>query len=466
MKFKRQRNRSGSVLVYVLALVVIAGLMAASYLAFVENQSARTGRNLNQDGFRITTEQGLLSLESAIRRDLLAHGEVDLARLNLTETASGISLNLSSKMDGSGGELLQVQPFASAADYEQLPGLDNQDLFGQAHALVTTIDVDITTSSTVPNVRLPDLNVTDHPQIAVREIPVSQFTVFSAGDPFTLGATVFSQDIGRVFSESTLSVSGSFSSEFAIVAGQNVNLQGGSLQIKDPSGSNGSVTLSTDTQSANFLPDARTALDSRIVTSGVLPIDSAALNSVYGSGNSGQSASNGLNLVLLKEQCDLLVVARPDIAITTPNGKEYFVRVSGNVGGNNLTYPLTTNSAAPKSQATPGQQTVAFAAAQNKQNPSQTILTLDYVQLHGAQFGSVFMVVQDPNGNPVPNAVILIRGAQGLNAPLSIVSPHPIIVAGDFNANSGDDAPPASIITPANLQTAPQDWGSDLFGNF
>jgi len=461
MKFKRQRNRSGSVLVYVLGLVVIAGLMAASYLAFVDNQSARTGRNLNQDGFRITTEQALLSLESIIRRDLLAHGEIDLARLNLTEAASGISLNLSSKMDGAGGELVQVQPFASAHEYEQLLPLSNQDLFGQAHALVTTIDVDITTSSTVPNVRLPDLNVTDHPQIAVREIPVSQFTVFSAGDPFTLGTAVFSDDIGRVFSESTLSVSGSFTSEFAIVAGQNVNFQDGSLQIKNPSDNSASVTLSTDTQSPNFLSNARTLLDSKIVTGGVLPINSAALNIVYSSGNSGPGTSNGINLSLLKEQCDLLVVARPDKTITTPNGKQYLVAVFGKVGGKSLIYPTDTTSA-PKSQPTPGPQTVVFAAAQNKQNPSQTILTLDYFQLGGVPLGSVFMVVQDPTGNPMANAVILVRGAQQLNGAFSIVSPHPIIIAGDFN--DGDEA--ASIITPSNLQTVAEDWGSDVFGAY
>jgi len=461
MKLKRQRNRSGSVLVYVLALVVIAGLMAVSYLAFVDNQSARTGRNLNQDGFRITTEQALLSLESIIRSDLLAHGEVDLATLNRTGAASGISLNLSSKMDGSGGELLQVQPFASAHEYEQLLPLPNQDLFGQAHALVTTIDVDITASSTVPNERLPDLNVTDHPQIAVREIPVSQFTVFSAGDPFTLGTAVFSDDIGRVFSESTLSVSGSFTSEFTIVAGQNVDFQDGSLQIKNPSDNSASVALSTDTQSPNFLSDARTVLDTKIVTGGVLPINSAAPNTVYSSGNSGQGTSNGLNLSLLKAQCDLMVVARPDITITTPNGKQSLVKVAGKVGGKNLVYPTDTVSV-PESQPTPGPQAVVFAAAQNKQNPSQTILTLDYFQLGGVPLGSVFMVVQDPAGNPMANAVILVRGAQQLNGAFSIVSPHPIIIAGDFN--NGDEA--ASIITPTNLQTVAEDWGSDVFGAY
>jgi hypothetical protein len=76
------------------------------------------------------------------------------------------------------------------------------------------------------------------------------------------------------------------------------------------------------------------------------------------------------------------------------------------------------------------------------------------------------MVVQNPAGSPLPNAVILIRGAHGLNGPLSIVSPHPIIVAGDFNSDAGDDAPPASIITPASVQIVAPDWGSDVFGNY
>jgi Tfp pilus assembly protein PilX len=142
MNSKDQRTRSGSVLVYVLVLLVIAGLIAASYLAFVDNQRQITARNLNQDGLRISTEQALLSLESAIRSELLATGEVKLASLNRSETVSGISLSLSSKTDGAGSEVLQVQPFANSTEVVQLPPLAGQDLFGQAHARVTLIDVD------------------------------------------------------------------------------------------------------------------------------------------------------------------------------------------------------------------------------------------------------------------------------------------------------------------------------------
>ncbi|HEX6564118.1 MAG TPA: hypothetical protein VF020_07535, partial [Chthoniobacterales bacterium] len=367
--------------------------------------------------------------------------------------------------DGTGNNVLRVQPFANTGETgEYTPLLDKKDLFGQAYARQTTIDINITTKATVPNVRLPDLTVTDQPQIAVREIPVSQFTIFSAANSFTLSPAVSSQDIGRVFSKSTISVSGSFSSEFPIVAGQNVAFTGGkdSLQVKDPSGNNASIQLTSDTQSADFLADARTSLDTRVVTGSVLPIDSAPLNSIYESDNSAQAASNGLNLSLLQAQCSTLVVARPDRPITTPNGqKECLVQVGGSVGGASLAYPMTKGGS--QSQGTVNRQTVPFAAAQSRQNPSQTILALDLQAPGAKQLSSMFLVVQDPGGNPLPNAVILIRGARILTGPISIVSPHPIIIAGDFN---NFDSQPASIITPGNLQTVAADWGSDVFGNY
>jgi hypothetical protein len=457
------QSAAGSVLVYVLVLVVIAGIIGASYLTFVDNQRATTERNLNQDGLRISTEQALLTMESAIRTQLLANGEVDLASLNQSGQVGGLSLRLSSTAVGT-GNVLQVHPFADADDREKYNALpDKKDLFGQAYAKQTTIDVNITTQSTVPNVRLPNLIVKDQPQIAVREIPVSQFTIFSAANSFTLSPAVLSQDIGRVFSKATISVSGSFSSEFPIVAGQNVAFTGGkdSLQVKDPSGSNTSIQLSSDTESQDFLADARTLYDTRIVTGSVLPVDSAPLNSVYEADNSGQSAY-ALNLSLLQRQCSTVVVAQPGKPITTPNGqKGCLVQVTGNVGGSNLAYPMTTK-ATSQGQGTVSRQTVAFAAAQSKQNPSQTILALDFTAPGAKELSSIFLVIDDPNGNPLPNAVILIRGARTLTGPVSIVSPHPIIIAGDFN----NDSQPASIITPGNLQTAAADWGSDVFGNY
>src|SRR5689334_6519731 len=107
MDFKLRGSKSGSVLVYVLVIVVIAALIGTSYLAFVDNQRARTGRNLNQDGLRISTEQALLAMEAAIRSELLATGEVKLGALNRSEAVSGISLNISSSTAADGSEYFE-----------------------------------------------------------------------------------------------------------------------------------------------------------------------------------------------------------------------------------------------------------------------------------------------------------------------------------------------------------------------
>ncbi|MBV8212469.1 MAG: hypothetical protein JOZ08_04495, partial [Verrucomicrobia bacterium] len=176
---------------------------------------------------------------------------------------------------------------------------------------------------------------------------------------------------------------------------------------------------------------------------------------------SGQGASNGLNLSLLQAQCTLSVVARPDITFTTPTGQKGCL-VKTFPPNASLTYQVTATKGSSPSQGTATRQIVPLAAAQSKQNPSQTILALDFTAAGAKQLSSVFLVVQDPVGNPLPNAVILIRGAAALSGPVSIVSPHPIIIAGDFN----DDSQPASIITPGNLQTVAADWGSDVFGNY
>ncbi|MBV8814532.1 MAG: hypothetical protein JO271_08580 [Verrucomicrobia bacterium] len=463
----RVASESGTILVIVLAVVFIAALIATSYLIFVDNQRARAGRNVDQDTQRISIEQALLALKSSIRSELLMDGSLDLSSLDRSDKLSGFSLKLTSHIDLPGP--LSVQPFTNTADSSQLSSLQPQDLFGGARARVTMVDINLVAQPNQPISRLPDLNLTGRPQIAVREIPVSEFTVFSAGDSFSVGGTVSNGDIGRVFSLSSLSLSSNVSSQFPVLASQEVNLTGdASLRVMDPSQDNAPVTFSA-AQNSDFLAEARTELNSRVITGNVLPVDSAPLNSVYGTTGSPQGAGSGLNLNLLKTQCDLLVVARPDVVITMPNGTKgclvNAVGKSGDVSG--LTYPAGgTASAAFQTQVSSGSQTAPFAAAPNRQNPSQIILAFDYARLAFTRFGSVFLVVEAPTGLPVSNAIVLIRGAQTLSRPISIVSPHPIILAGDFNSGDGTaDTPAASIITPATVGTAPLNWGSDVFGD-
>lgn len=452
---RTKHSKSGSTLVLVLGAVVIAAMIAVSYLIFTDNLRERAARALDQDQREIATEQAILEMEKRVRSQLLSFASYDL-RTKVSPV--GLSLSFNARLDGYGDTTsLSVTPMMSAADFSSLAVLGNGDPFGEAKARVQLIDVTaISTPVLDGKQRLPEVQLTASPQIAVREIPVSQFTVYSAGDSFVIKPTTFTGDVGRVFSESNITVEGGFSSSYPIVVRGQVAFQGGSIQVADSS--NGSIGLSMNTDSDgsvsyDFLAAARTQLDSKFVTDDVLPVACAPSDQIYNASSSG-----GFNFALLKAQCDLIVTAQVSGAPNKNNG--YQVIVMGKTGAlysGVLSYPHGEAGQAHD------QQSVPFVAYPNKEDPtkSQVLLGFDYKRFPKGYSGSVYLVAQDPAGN-LADAIVLIRGAQRLSGPLSIVSPHPIVIAGDFNAVG--DAPACSIITTEDVQTRPADWGNDSLG--
>jgi hypothetical protein len=429
-----ERSKSlelGSTLVLVLGAVVIAAMIALSYLIFTDNLRERAGRTLEQDEREITVEQGILAIEQQIRTQLLG-----FARYNLGSEDFGSSFSFGTTLNRGDSPTLSVTPVVRPEDVSNLTSLENRDPFGAAKALVQLVDLTaVSKTASDGKQRLPDVQLTATPQIAVREIPVSQFTVYSAGDPFEIALTPFGGDaeVGRVFSRSNITVAANFQSSYPVVLRGQITFQNGaSLSVSELDRSEGSVAISTDTTESNeFWKDARTRFDSKFITSDVLPVECAPLDQIY-------DGAGGLNFILLGMQCDLVVVARAD------KSNEYRVTITGKDGTSYNTQPDT------------------FVAKSNQENPGQTLLAFDYKKLPKGFTGSVFLVAQDSAGAQIQNATVVIRGAQTLTGALSIVTPHPIVIAGDFN-NTGD--PPAcSIITAQDVQAQPADWGNDTLG--
>jgi hypothetical protein len=468
---RRKCSKSGSTLVLVLGAVVIAAMIAVSYLIFTDNLRERAGRTLDQDQREIATEQGILEIENRIRKQLLSSASVDLR----TEDSPvfGLSLSFNTSLDGHTDTTIPdvVAPMIGAGDAASLAVLGNGDPFGEAKARVRLIDLTTISKGTAGQQRLPDVQLTATPQIAIREIPVSQFTVYSAGDPFVIAPNPFSSDVGRIFSESNITVSGAFTSAFPVVSAGQVTFTevGASLKVADTASSKGPIVVSMDTRSAttdnvlyDFLAAARTRLDSRLITSDVLPVACAPLDQIYDANSSG-----GLNFALLKSQCDLIVVAQVWGASDPSKGYPVIVIAKSGIPSSALAYPPPTRSGTNGAkQNRPDKQSVPFVAYPNKDNPSQTLLAFDYSKLPKGYSGSVYLVAQDSTGKPASNAIVLVRGAQTLSGPLSIVSPHPIVIAGDFNDPASGDAPACSIITAQDVQTQPPDWGSNSLGTF
>jgi hypothetical protein len=451
-----KRDESGSTLVLVLGAVVIAAMIAVSYLIFADNLRERASRTLDQDQREVAAEQGILEIEKQVRQQLLNSASFDLGADQLLPVAG---FSFSAALAGQADTILRVSPTV-VADIHSLLSLTNEDPFGAAKARVQLIDL-TAISKIAPDgqQRLPNVRLTATPQIAVREIPVSQFTVYSAGDPFTIAPTPFDQGAGRVFSGSGIAVAGEVSSLYPIVSKLQVIFKGASLTVADPNNSGSPIGISpTDTESNDFWAAARTQFDLRLITSDVLPVESAPLDEIYAT-----SPDGGLNFGFLRAQCDLIVVAQVSVSSDLNNG--YPVTIISKTGAfppGSLSYPRPIHSGSKAgSTGGPSKQSVAFAAYSNKDNPTQILLAFDYSRLPKAFAGSVYLVAQDSVGNPVGNAIVVIRGAQTLSGPLSIVSPHPIVIAGDFNHSTGVAC---SIITAQDVQVQATDWGSDSLG--
>lgn len=444
------RRESGSTLILVVAAVFIAAMIALSYLIFTDNLRERAARTLNQDQREITTEQGILEIEEQVRKQLISSGFADLGIVDPNQPLSfGKTL-----VGHSDSPTLFVGPIVRSEDRANLTSLVNGDPFEAAMARVQLLDL-TALSKTVSEgkKRLPDVQLTATPQIAIREIPVSQFTVYSAGDPFVIAPTPFGTNVGRVFSQSTISITAGFSSAFPVVSKGQVTFDSGSLQFTDADSPNGLIGVSMNTEMAgpisgsphDFLAYARTRFDSRLITNDVLPVECAPVDLIYDT-----SSGRGLNFDLLQKQCDLTVIAYVGGTFNRQTGYPMVV-----TGRNGVSYStLYPGEGRPK-------ESVPLVAYLNKDNPGQVLLAFDYKRLPG-NFTSIYLVAQDSTGKPATQAVVLIRGAQTLSGPLSIITPHPIVIAGDFNAVG--DASPCSIITAQDVQTQPANWANDVLG--
>jgi hypothetical protein len=447
---RRNQREFGSTLILVLVTVFVGALIAVSYLIFTDNFRERAARTLDQDQRVMAVEQGILEVEEQIRKQLVSSGVADLGVINASQPLS-FDKTLVGHSDSS---TLFVGPIVRLEDRTNLTSLVNGDPFEAAMARVQLLDLTALSKTTsTGKQRLFSIQLTATPEIAIREIPVSQFTVYSAGDPFVIAPTPFGTNVGRVFCQSAIKVVAGFSSAFPVVSRDQVTFEAGSFQFTDTDSPNGLVGVSMNTEMAgpipgsphDFLAYARTRFDSRLITNDVLPVECAPVDLMYDT-----SSGRALNFNLLQKQCDLTVVAY--VASTFNDKTGYRMMVTGRTGISYLT--LYPGEGRPK-------ESVPLVAYPNKDSPGEVLLVFDCKRFP-AKFGSLYLVAQDSAGRPATNAVVLVRGAQTLKGPLSIVTPHPVVIAGDFNAIG--DSFPASIITSQDIRTRPADWANDFLG--
>jgi hypothetical protein len=455
-KIQARYQKSGSTLVLVLGAIVIAAMLAVSYLIFTDNLREQAARTLDQDQREIGLEQQIQETEKLIRDQLQHDSTLDLSDDALAGSSPVFRATVLGQADTT---VLKSTPIETATNFPSLKPLSDSDPFAAAQALVHLIDLTAIDKPALNGQRrLSNVQLTVTPEIAVREIPVSQFTVYSAADPFTIAPGTFgvSSQVGRIFSESAITISGAWSSSYPILAkGQITFDSGASLRVADTNSASGPIGLSTNTWTTSSVPndffaEARTQLDSKFITGDVLPLENVPSDQIYDS-----TSERVLNFTLLQAECDLVVIAQ---GWRPPDADGYWVMVNAPKTGasysGRLSYPHAGGGQNRSNQS------VAFVAYNNKDNNAQIFLAFDYRRIP-RNISSVYLAVLDNRGKPASNAIVLVRGAQTLSGPLSIVSPHPIVIAGDFNQT----ASACSLITDQDVQAQPTDWGSPSVGN-
>jgi hypothetical protein len=441
-----KHSEQGSVFIVVIAAVAIATIIAVTFLSFMNDARERVGREMDQAKQQVSLEGTLLTMKKAIAKQAADNGSIDLSGMQ----RNGFTLTWVPSNDNSSRQLAPLSGPSGVGDtadpLQPLDGNDEGDPFRGASAQILKINVD--GSAETP--RLPRLSnkvVTVTPTIDVRQIPVSQFTAFSENSSVNIDSTSFGGNAGRVFGQEGITVTGSLGTRYPLVSGKGFS-GAGSIQFNVAPGQSISFSPNneptTDPGDLQFLGDARTSLDSFVITPVVLPLDVVLVP------DKNSEQTGGWDLQASVNQADI------KFEITGDGKGNYSVRATG--PDSQWFRPVDPKSVAGDQSKKP-QSCPCLAKDGDGDLKNQIVIGFNYETVPDTVKRIAFVV-----SNARPESVtLLIRGASMLKGPVSIVTPHNVIFEGNFNS-LGADPPPASVMTSQAVSSAPLGRGDKYFG--
>lgn len=465
----KQRQQQGSVFIYVIGAIAIAALVAAGYLVTVDNGRERAARETDSATQEIDLEEGILAVKQAIEQQALTTAQIDLATCVSSVSASGSPGTFDVQMvDGATG-VVTLENFADSSFLHRAVSLTMPgDPFLSARADLQPLSLRAKTGQAyLQSARVSDKQVAENPEIDLRQIPVSEFTVYAAGEGIRLDPQTFaSGTIGRVYARGDLQVIGSLKSSYPVVSGGQVRLAGDAeLDLQPPGMAVPAARLAGgfDSSDAEFLAMARTELGSQVITRQILPMNASVTPALYqsagaGTGAGGSVANPQINLAGCEEKCAVRVVVSRQVSLN-PSADSGLASWVINVTG------LDNSGSGAQPGVVPSTQGRPFAAASHN---GVTVLAFDYAAIAN-QPAPHAISIRIYNGAALDtNALVLVRGADRLGGDLSIVSPHPIMISGDFNTQPVSGSIPAvSLVTLQGVQIengADALWARQTFG--
>jgi hypothetical protein len=403
----------GNVLVLLLGAVVVLGLIGGTLLEIGNAARERSLKLEDRDRAVSGIEFGLETLRHTVAQEFESQAWVNVGGLGSnpdqgTGALASAYYNIDLETQDGPDQIFATQLHNPL---ESLSALD--DPFHGASAVVTTFTVTANarsaiSSSTDSRFNLPALQLT--PQLSVRQIPVSELTLFSSATSFALSQ---SGDTGRIHSEGDLIISGAVSSLYPVTASGNISLADqGSLVVQpaDP----GLAPLSFPVQSTTddaWLAMARSTYRSTILSGRDLPMSMVQAADISRLTGRTPGGATPITAQELWRQCSRVVLET--------NGK----------------LALYNSAGAEVS----GQEAEGFSGSGSE-------IIFDLEKEPPAPGRNSFYIASSN-----PNAVVVLVNGSSLPGDLSVISPHAITVEGGFNSQGRA----VSLVSGASVTAIP-----------
>jgi hypothetical protein len=420
------RGVEGHVLIILLGVVFVLAILGGAVFEIGNAARDRALKLRERDRGVGGIEFGLEEVRQTVAHEFEAQAWLDVPGLGSSQDQSSRSTesdyyNISLQMDGAANQIFATQL------HNMLQSLfDPDDPFRGAAAVVDTFSVTANAQSLIgptdQRFNLPALQLT--PQISVRQIPVSELTLFSSATSFQVSQV---GTVGRIHSEGDLVISGGqLTSLYPVTAGGNISLaNNGSLLAQSGPGQ---PLLSFPVQSTTdntWLAMSRSIARSTVLSGRDLP----------------------LTMVEAADINQLTAPVSRGAATTATAQQELWRQCSRTVLENEGTINVRTVSG----DSNDAQEGRAFYSYHSPNHPAGPVIAFDVSKAPPASGRNSFYI-----SSSNPNAIVLLMNASSLPADLAIVSPLLIAVEGGFNDQGVRRA--GSLVSANGVIAVPVGW--------
>jgi hypothetical protein len=419
----RRQQKNGYVLVVCLGAVVTTAILVLMYSSFTQETEQAATKRQYQDRGTEKIEMGLMELRGAIQDQFQRNAQVEISTLSIDSGQTSGSLEhgmYDLRMDAAGSGSV----ISATEKHDTISLLTSPDDPFRG-AMVSTDELDVTALAprlglTKPRGNDDFLSLRSTPLLSIRQIPVSEFTLFSWGAGITLNAAAI-PNIGRTYINGDLNVTGgTVNASYPLTAAGNVNLSGDARLMARSAPDDEAVALPVESTATNeWLALAKSTQHSTVLTGRDLPM--TLIQAVP----KDELTASPLFVADSAQKEQLRLWHQCSRVILEASGK---ITVTGGKTGEQKNYRTY--------------ETRLY----NTWGPP--IILFDARRVAPAAGKTSFYIASTSS-----TAAVFVRNASALTSDLTIVTPHPILISGGFNVQGPPRA--ASLITAQAVFAVP-----------